>query len=85
MPEEMAGAAERSTAPGPRVGHLTFESPDPVAAQAWWEGIGFRLSEGLGDFFRWLRCNPIHHTLAFSRADARASTTSGSRCPTGRR
>ncbi len=54
----------------PRLGHLTFESPDPVRAQAFYEGIGFRLSEGLSDFFRWLRCNPIHHTVAFSRGPA---------------
>jgi catechol 2,3-dioxygenase-like lactoylglutathione lyase family enzyme len=54
----------------PRLGHLTFESPDPLRAQEFWERRGFRLSEALGGFFRWLRCNPIHHTLAFSRADA---------------
>lgn len=53
-----------------RLGHLTFESPDPLAAQSFWEGHGFRLSEGLGGFFRWLRCNPIHHTVAFARGEA---------------
>ena len=53
-----------------RLGHLTFESPDPLRAQAFWETHGFKLSEGLAGFFRWLRCNPIHHTVAFARADA---------------
>jgi catechol 2,3-dioxygenase-like lactoylglutathione lyase family enzyme len=67
---DVARAAERPAARGPRLGHLTFESPDPVRTQSWWEGLGFRLSEGLGSFFRWLRCNPIHHTIAFSRSDA---------------
>jgi catechol 2,3-dioxygenase-like lactoylglutathione lyase family enzyme len=67
---EMPAPGRRAEPAGPRLGHLTFESPDPLAAQAWWEDLGFRLSEGLGGFFRWLRCNPIHHTVAFSRSDA---------------
>ena len=64
-----AASVEESLAPDrPRLGHLTFESPDPLAQQSFFESLGFRLSEGLGADFRWLRCNPIHHTLAFSRA-----------------
>lgn len=62
--------AERLEDPALRLGHLTFESPDPTRAQAFWERHGFRLSEGLAGAFRWLRCNPIHHTVAFARADA---------------
>jgi catechol 2,3-dioxygenase-like lactoylglutathione lyase family enzyme len=67
---EMPPPGRRADPSGPRLGHLTFESPDPLAAQVWWESFGFKLSEGLGGFFRWLRCNPIHHTVAFSRSDA---------------
>lgn len=52
----------------PRLGHLTFDSRDPVSQQGFFESFGFVLSEGLGPNFRWLRCNPVHHTLAFSRA-----------------
>jgi len=59
---------ERLTDPQPRLGHLTFESPDPILQQSFFEKLGFKVSEGLGQNFRWLRCNPIHHTLAFSRA-----------------
>lgn len=51
----------------PILGHLTFESRDPIAMQTFYEAAGLRCSEGLGDVFRWLRCNPVHHTLAFSR------------------
>lgn len=51
-----------------RLGHLTFESPDPLAQQGFYESLGFKASEGLGQNFRWLRCNPIHHTVAFARA-----------------
>jgi catechol 2,3-dioxygenase-like lactoylglutathione lyase family enzyme len=54
--------------PRPRLGHVTFESPDPLAQQHFFEPLGFKASEGLGANFRWLRCNPIHHTLAFARA-----------------
>jgi catechol 2,3-dioxygenase-like lactoylglutathione lyase family enzyme len=60
---------ERLTDSQPRLSHLTFESPDPIRLQEFFEGFGFRVSEGLGQNFRWLRCNPIHHTIAFSRGD----------------
>lgn len=64
-----AASAQESLVPErPRLGHLTFETPDPIAQQSFFESVGFRLSEGLGTDFRWLRCNPVHHTLAFSRA-----------------
>jgi catechol 2,3-dioxygenase-like lactoylglutathione lyase family enzyme len=59
---------ERMTDTRPRLGHLTFDSRDPVSQQRFFEPFGFLLSEGLGPNFRWLRCNPVHHTLAFSRA-----------------
>jgi catechol 2,3-dioxygenase-like lactoylglutathione lyase family enzyme len=51
----------------PTLGHLTFQSPAPLSQQRFYEGAGFQLSEGLGDVFRWMRCNPIHHTIAFSQ------------------
>jgi catechol 2,3-dioxygenase-like lactoylglutathione lyase family enzyme len=53
---------------GPMLGHLTFRSPDPARQQAFYEGLGFRLSDALGDIFSWLRCSPIHHTVAYARA-----------------
>jgi catechol 2,3-dioxygenase-like lactoylglutathione lyase family enzyme len=59
---------KRLTDPEPRLGHLTFESPDPILQQGFFEALGFMTSEGLGQDFRWLRCNPIHHTVAFARA-----------------
>jgi catechol 2,3-dioxygenase-like lactoylglutathione lyase family enzyme len=60
--------AERPWDTEPRLGHITFHSPDPLREEAFYRSLGFRLSEGLGTMFRWLRCNPIHHTLAFQRA-----------------
>jgi catechol 2,3-dioxygenase-like lactoylglutathione lyase family enzyme len=55
---------------GPTLGHLTFNSRAPVEVQPFYEALGFRLSEALDDEFLWLRCNPAHHTLAFSKAPA---------------
>jgi catechol 2,3-dioxygenase-like lactoylglutathione lyase family enzyme len=56
--------------PVPRLGHVTFQSPDPLAQERFLQGLGFRLSEALGDLFRWLRCSPVHHTFAYTRAPA---------------
>jgi catechol 2,3-dioxygenase-like lactoylglutathione lyase family enzyme len=47
--------------------HCTLLSPDPMAQCAYWEGVGFRLSETIGEIFGWLRTNPVHHSLAFAR------------------
>lgn len=54
----------------PRLGHVTFQSPDPLRQERFLQGLGFRLSEALGDLFRWLRCSPVHHTFAYTRAPA---------------
>jgi catechol 2,3-dioxygenase-like lactoylglutathione lyase family enzyme len=63
-------SAIEEPAPGlePRLGHLTFLSPDPLRQEEFYRALDFRPSEALGTMFRWLRCNPIHHTLAFQRA-----------------
>lgn len=58
--------------PAPRLGHVTFQSPDPLGQERFLHGLGFELSEALGDLFRWLRCNPVHHTFAYARAPAPA-------------
>jgi catechol 2,3-dioxygenase-like lactoylglutathione lyase family enzyme len=52
---------------GPTLSHCTLNSPDPNAQRRFYETLGFRLSDALGDVFSWLRCNPIHHSMAFSR------------------
>lgn len=61
---------DRLTDSAPRLGHVTYQSPDPLRQERFLAGLGFRLSEALGDMFRWLRCNPIHHTFAYARASA---------------
>lgn len=50
-----------------RLGHVTFQSPNPKAAAEWMvDRLGFRLSERLDEEFYWLRCNRDHHTIAFA-------------------
>lgn len=51
---------ERST-----LSHCTLLSPEPMRSCEYWQDLGFRLSESVGDIFGWLRPNPVHHSLAF--------------------
>jgi catechol 2,3-dioxygenase-like lactoylglutathione lyase family enzyme len=51
-----------------KLGHLAFAVPDPKAmADFYTEVLGFRLSDWIGDFFVFLRCNCDHHTVNFIR------------------
>jgi catechol 2,3-dioxygenase-like lactoylglutathione lyase family enzyme len=51
---------ERST-----LSHCTLASPRPMDQCDYWQGLGFLLSDTIGDVFGWLRPNPVHHSLAF--------------------
>jgi catechol-2,3-dioxygenase len=43
-----------------------MHSPNHKAAVAWYEkALGFKVSDWLGDFMCFLRCNSWHHRLAF--------------------
>jgi catechol 2,3-dioxygenase-like lactoylglutathione lyase family enzyme len=66
--ESRPAIPELASDPEPRLGHLTFLSPDPLGQEGFYSALDFRLSEALGTMFRWMRCNPIHHTFAFQRA-----------------
>jgi 2,3-dihydroxy-p-cumate/2,3-dihydroxybenzoate 3,4-dioxygenase len=45
--------------------HIVLHSPDIKKLQAFYEGaLGFRLSDWIGQFMVFLRCNPAHHRLA---------------------
>ena len=46
-----------------KVGHIAFFCPDVQGMVKWYERVlGFRVSDWLGDFFVFMRCNPDHHT-----------------------
>lgn len=49
-----------------KIGHICFFVPDIRATVAYYERIlGFKVSDWLGDFFVFMRCNPDHHTVNF--------------------
>jgi catechol 2,3-dioxygenase-like lactoylglutathione lyase family enzyme len=48
-----------------KISHIVIHSPDHVAATAWFQDVlGFKLSDWLGDFMSFLRCNSAHHRIA---------------------
>ena len=49
-----------------RISHVVLHSPNHKAAvQYFIDVLGFRLSDWIGDFMAFLRCNEWHHRLAF--------------------
>lgn len=49
-----------------KISHIVLHSPDHKAAvQFFVDVLGFRISDWLGDFMCFLRCNSAHHRIAF--------------------
>lgn len=49
-----------------KISHIVMHSPDHKAMTAFFiDVLGFRLSDWLGDFMSFLRCNEWHHRIAF--------------------
>ncbi len=49
-----------------KISHVVLHSPNHKAAVAWYEkALGFKVSDWLGDFMCFMRCNSWHHRLAF--------------------
>lgn len=45
--------------------HIVLHTPDPAKLVAFYEAaLGFRLTDWIGTFMAFLRCNPVHHRLA---------------------
>ncbi|MDE2437578.1 MAG: VOC family protein [Sphingomonadales bacterium] len=48
-----------------KISHIVFHSPDHRALVTWFcDVLGFRVSDWLGDFMGFLRCNSAHHRIA---------------------
>src|SRR6516162_2278909 len=46
--------------------HVAFFTPDIQRTVTFYERVlGFRVSDWIGDFFCFMRCNPVHHTVNF--------------------
>lgn len=49
-----------------KISHVVMHSPDHKALVDWYaKALGFRISDWLGDFMCFMRCNAWHHRLAF--------------------
>jgi catechol 2,3-dioxygenase-like lactoylglutathione lyase family enzyme len=61
------GKHEQTAGIGPlKLGHVAFYSPDIQRSVKFYEQVlGFRVSDWIGDFFCFMRCNPDHHTVNF--------------------
>ena len=47
-----------------KLGHTAFFAPDVQRSVKWYvDVLGFKLSDWIGDFFAFLRCNTDHHTV----------------------
>ena len=48
-----------------KISHIVLHSPNQKASAAWFcDVLGFKISDWLGDFMGFLRCNSAHHRLA---------------------
>jgi catechol 2,3-dioxygenase-like lactoylglutathione lyase family enzyme len=53
-----------------KLGHVAFVVRDPQATAEFYERVmGFRVSDWIGDFFVFMRCNTDHHTVNFIRGE----------------
>src|SRR5216684_2074959 len=61
------GKHEQTAGIGPlKLGHVAFYTPDIQRTVAFYQKVlGFRVSDWIGDFFCFMRCNPDHHTVNF--------------------
>ena len=49
-----------------KISHIVLHSPDhPAAVRFFTDVLGFKVSDWLGDFMAFLRCNEWHHRIAF--------------------
>lgn len=74
LPFEISSDVERGTARTlerwegipQKISHIVMHSPDHQAAVKFFTDVlGFKLSDWLGDFMAFLRCNAAHHRIAF--------------------
>lgn len=53
-----------------KLGHAAFNVRDPQACVSFFVNVlGFKVSDWMGDFFAFLRCNADHHSINFLRGD----------------
>jgi catechol 2,3-dioxygenase-like lactoylglutathione lyase family enzyme len=63
------GAGDRGFRPK-KIGHVGVKARDPKAQIAFYENLGFKLSDWIGDRVGFLRVNPDHHVLVFVASES---------------
>lgn len=59
-------ALDRGESVPSELSHVVLHTPDIKKAVAFYQDkLGFRVSDWLGDFMCFVRCNEVHHSLAF--------------------
>ncbi len=60
-----ARALERGESIPRELSHVVMHSPDRARLEAFYtDKLGFRVSDWIGDFMTFLRCNEVHHKIA---------------------
>src|SRR5215218_5789702 len=53
-----------------KLGHVAYFTPDLAKTIEFYSGVlGFKISDWIGDYFVFMRCNPDHHTVNFFKGD----------------
>jgi catechol 2,3-dioxygenase-like lactoylglutathione lyase family enzyme len=53
-----------------KLGHVAYFTPDLAKTMEFYAGVlGFKVSDWIGDYFVFMRCNPDHHTVNFLKGD----------------
>ena len=70
--EPLKNGAEPKGLAAVKLGHLAYFAPDLKKVVEFYSGLlGFRVSDWIGDYFVFMRCNTDHHTVNFMQ-DANA-------------
>jgi catechol 2,3-dioxygenase-like lactoylglutathione lyase family enzyme len=53
-----------------KLGHVAYFTPDLAKTMEFYGNVlGFKVSDWIGDYFVFMRCNPDHHTVNFLKGD----------------
>jgi catechol 2,3-dioxygenase-like lactoylglutathione lyase family enzyme len=56
--------------PVTKLGHVAYFTPDLAKTMDFYGNVlGFKVSDWIGDYFVFMRCNPDHHTVNFLKGD----------------
>jgi catechol 2,3-dioxygenase-like lactoylglutathione lyase family enzyme len=67
---ETIGNGQEATGIAPlKLGHVAYFTPDLDKIVEFYSALGFRISDWIGDYFVFMRCNTDHHTVNFLHSE----------------